>query len=121
MNKIDLLDVEVAESLMNDARRDNSNTVYVSAAEGTGLQKLLARIDAMIEEDPVSRVHLRVPQKEGKTLAMLEAKARIYSRTYKDGAVELEVEAPESVVRKVREWVVRANASNLNGPATKKR
>ena len=75
--------------------------MYVSAAEGTGLDRLLARIDAMIEEDPVSRVHLRVPQKEGKTLAMLEAKARIYSRTYKDGAVELEVEAPESVVRRV--------------------
>ena len=71
MNKIDLLDVEVAESLMNDALRDDSNTVYVSAAEGTGLTRLLARIDAMIEEDRVSRVHLRVPQKEGKTLAML--------------------------------------------------
>jgi 50S ribosomal subunit-associated GTPase HflX len=68
---------------------------------------LLARIDAMIEEDSVSRVHLRVPQKEGKTLAMLEARARIYSRTYQDGAVELEVGAPESVVRRVREWVVR--------------
>jgi predicted GH43/DUF377 family glycosyl hydrolase len=52
-------------------------------------------------------VHLRVPQQEGKTLAMLEAKARIYSRAYKDGAVELEVEAPESVVRKTREWVVK--------------
>jgi GTP-binding protein HflX len=106
MNKIDLLDVEVAEGLMNDALRDDSNTVYVSAAEGTGLAKLLDRIDAMIEEDRVSRVHLRVPQKEGKILAMLEAKARIYSRAYKDGAVLLEVEAPESVVRKVREWVV---------------
>jgi GTP-binding protein HflX len=106
MNKIDLLDVEVAESLMNDALRDDSNTVYVSAVEGTGLQKLLERIDALIEEDRVSRVHLRVPQKEGKTLAMLEAKARIYSRKYKDGAVELVVEAPESVVRRVREWVV---------------
>ncbi len=106
MNKVDLLDVEVAESLMNDALRDDSNTVYVSAAEGTGLSRLLARIDAMIEEDRVSRVHLRVPQKEGKTLAMLEAKARIYSRTYKDGAVDLEAEAPESVVRRVREFVV---------------
>jgi GTP-binding protein HflX len=106
MNKVDLLDVEVAEGLMNDSGMD-AKTVYVSAAEGTGLDKLLARVDAMIEEDPVSRVHLRVPQKEGKTLAMLEAKARIYSRTYKDGAVQLEVEAPESVVRKVREWVVR--------------
>ncbi|MGA7906643.1 MAG: GTPase HflX, partial [Candidatus Sulfotelmatobacter sp.] len=102
MNKVDLLDEEVAEGLRNDAK-----TVYVSAAEGTGLDKLLERIDAMIEEDPISRVHLRVPQKEGKTLAMLEAKARIYSRAYKDGAVELEVGAPESVMRKVREWVVR--------------
>jgi GTPase len=106
MNKVDLLDVEVAEGLVSGALHD-SNTVYVSAAEGTGLDRLLARIDAMIEEDPVSRVHLRVPQKEGKILAMLEAKARIYSRAYKEGAVQLEVEAPESVVRKVREWVVR--------------
>jgi GTPase len=107
MNKVDLLDVEVAESLMNDALRDGSNTVYVSAAEGTGLDRLLTRIDAMIEEDRVSRVHLRVPQKEGKTLAMLEAKARIYSRKYRDGAVELEVEAPESVVRRVKEFIIR--------------
>ncbi len=105
MNKVDLLDVEVAESLVGGAVLD-AKTVYVSAAEGTGLDRLLSRIDAMIEEDPVSRVHLRVPQKEGKTLAMLEAKARIYSRAYRDGAVELEVEAPESVVRRVREWAV---------------
>jgi GTP-binding protein HflX len=79
----------------------------VSAKEGTGLDRLLGRIDAMIDEDRISRVHLRIPQKEGKVLAMLEAKTRIYSRKYKDGAVELEVEAPESVVRKIREWVVR--------------
>jgi len=54
----------------------------------------------------VGKMRLRIPQKEGKTLAMLEAKARIYSRAYKDGAVELEIEAPESVARKVRDWVV---------------
>jgi len=106
MNKVDLLDVEVAEGLMNDALRHDSQTVYVSAVEGTGLDRLLARIDAMIDEDRISRVRLRVPQKEGKTLAMLEARARIYSRKYKDGAVELEVEAPASVVRRVRDWVV---------------
>ncbi|MGB8985315.1 MAG: GTPase HflX [Candidatus Sulfotelmatobacter sp.] len=114
MNKVDLLDVEVAEGL-----RDDAKTVYVSAAEGKGLDRLLARIDEMIDEDRVSRVHLRVPQKEGKALAMLEAKARIYSRTYKDGAVELDIDAPQSVARRVREWVV--SAANLNGPATKKR
>jgi GTP-binding protein HflX len=105
MNKIDLLDEEIAQSLQADAMRLDSKTVYASAAEGTGLDRLLARVDAMIEEDPVSRVHLRVPQQEGKMLAMLEDKARIYSRAYKDGAVELEVEAPASVVRRVRDFV----------------
>jgi len=105
MNKVDLLDGEVAEELVDGALLD-AKTVYVSAADGTGLDRLLARIDAMIEEDPVSRLHLRVPQKEGKTLAMLEARARIYSRRYQNGAVLLEAEAPESVVRRVREFVV---------------
>jgi GTP-binding protein HflX len=105
MNKVDLLDGEVAEGLVSGVRLD-AKTVYVSAAVGTGLGRLLARIDAMIEEDPVSRLHLCVPQKEGKTLALLEAKARIYSRRYQDGAVLLEAEAPESVVRRVREFVV---------------
>jgi len=105
MNKVDLLDVEVAEALVNDALLD-AKTVYVSAAEGTGLDKLLTRIDAMIEEDRISRVRLRIPQKEGKLLALLEAQARIYSRKYKDGAVEMEADAPESVVRKMREWII---------------
>jgi GTP-binding protein HflX len=109
MNKVDLLDVDLAAGLVGGAVLD-AKTVYVSAKEGTGLDRLLSRIDAMIEEDPISRVRLRVPQKEGKTLAMLEAKARIFSRAYKDGAVELEVEAPESVVRKTREWVVKGRS-----------
>ncbi len=113
MNKLDLLDVEVADNLQDDAK-----TVYVSALEGRGLDRLLARIDELIDEDRVSRVHVSVPQKEGKTLAMLEAKARIYSRTYKDGVVELDIEAPQSLVRRIRDRVVSAN---LNGPATKKR
>jgi len=111
MNKVDLLDEEVAKGLMADAARSGGSsgtqTLYVSAMEGVGLDRLLERVDAMIEEDPVSRVHLRVPQSEGKTLALLEARARIYSRAYDDGSVELEVDAPASVVRKVREWVVK--------------
>ncbi len=105
MNKVDLLDEEVAGSLIADASRPGSKVLYVSAVEGAGLNALLERIDQMIEEDQVSRVKLRVPQKEGKMLALLEARARIYSREYKDGAVELEVEAPESVVRKMRNFI----------------
>ena len=119
MNKVDLLDEEVAENLIADAAREGSNVVYVSAAEGRGLDRLLSRIDEMIEEDRVSRVRLRIPQKEGKALALLEAKARIYSRKYNEGVVELEVEAAESVVRRVKQWIV--DDRHLNGPVTKKR
>ena len=101
MNKIDLLPPRQRESL-----RDDATTVQVSAVKGIGMSTLLERIDELLQGDPVSRVRLQVPQKEGKLLAMLEARSRIYSRHYKDGLVELEAEAPESVVRKVREYVV---------------
>jgi GTPase len=110
MNKVDLLDEEVAKTLINDSRkhdgRNGVGDIYVSAVEGTGLDRLLASIDATIDEDPISRVRLRIPQKEGKALALLEAKARIYSRAYQDGAVLMEADAPESVVRRITEFVV---------------
>ena len=101
MNKIDLMPPKQRESF-----RDEANRVHVSATKGIGMSTLLDRIDEMLEEDPLSRVRLRVPQKEGKMLALLEARSRIYSRQYKDGLVELEAEAPESVVRRLREWVI---------------
>jgi GTP-binding protein HflX len=102
MNKVDLLPPKQRESL-----RDDSETVHVSAAKGTGLTTLLDHIDAVLEEDRPSRVRLRIPQKEGKTLALLDARARIYSRQYKGGLVELEAEAPASLLRRMKEWVVK--------------
>jgi GTP-binding protein HflX len=100
MNKIDLLEPKQREAL-----RDDPATVHVSAARGVGISTLLERIDQVLEEDPIRRVRLSIPQKEGKVLAMLAAKARIYSRAYQDGVVEIEAEAPESVVRGLREWI----------------
>jgi len=101
MNKVDLL-----SAARRDALRDDYRTVHVSALKSIGLSTLLDRIDQALGEDPLSRIHLRVPQKEGKTLALLEARSRIYARHYKDGLVELEAEAPQSLVRQVREFVV---------------
>ena len=101
MNKIDLLPPKQRESL-----RDDKENIHVSAVKGIGLTTLLDRVDAVLEEDRPSRVRLRIPQKEGKALALLQARARIYSRQYQDGLVELEAEAPESVLRRMQEWVV---------------
>jgi len=100
MNKVDLLPEKKRESL-----RDSDNAVHVSAVQGDGLKQLLEAIDARIQEDPVRRVRLRVPQSEGKVLALLDARSRIFSREYRDGYVELDVQAAESVLRRAKEFV----------------
>jgi GTP-binding protein HflX len=102
MNKIDLLPSAQRDGLLDDTR-----SVYISASKGIGIGTLLERIDEMLSEDALSRIRVRVPQQEGKILAMLEARSRIYSRRYNDGSVELEVEAPASMVRKVKQWLLK--------------
>jgi GTPase len=101
MNKVDLLAEKKRESL-----RDTESVVHVSAAKGIGLDKLLEHIDAQIAEDPVRRVHLRIPQSEGKALATLDAKALVYAREYRNGCVDLDVQAPESVIRRMKSFLV---------------
>jgi len=100
MNKVDLLPELKRESLI-----DGSNIVHVSATKEIGMAKLLHRIDELIEQDPVRQVRLYVPQSEGKALATLDAKAVIMSREYRDGYVELEVQAPASVVRRLKSFL----------------
>ncbi len=100
MNKVDLLPEKKRESL-----RDTDSVMHISAAKGTGLDKLLELIDAKIIEDPLRSVRLRVPQSEGKALAALDAKSIVFSREYRDGYVELEVQAPESLLRKMKSFV----------------
>jgi GTP-binding protein HflX len=106
MNKIDLLLPKQRESLRDSDLGENEQTIHVSAAKGIGLSTLLERVDALLEGDRPRRVRLRIPQKEGKMLALLEAGSRIYSRRYEEGLVVLEAEAPASLLRRMREWVV---------------
>jgi 50S ribosomal subunit-associated GTPase HflX len=92
--------------IKRDSLVNTESVVHVSAAKNVGLDTLLQRIDELIEDDPLRRVHVRIPQSEGKTLAMLDAKARIYLREYREGYVDLDVEAPESVLRQMKEFVM---------------
>ncbi len=101
MNKIDLLPAKKRESL-----RDSDTVLHVSATKGIGLQKLLELIDTRIAEDPVQRVRLRIPQADGKALSLLDAKANVFSREYGDGYVDLDVQAAESVLRKLKRFVL---------------
>jgi GTP-binding protein HflX len=101
MNKADLLPETQRRALVN-----NSSTVHISAARNAGLDDLLAAIDARLDIDALQRLRLRVPQSEGKVLAQIEARAHILKRSYRDSAVHMEVDAPESLVRVLQPYVV---------------
>lgn len=105
MNKIDLLPETQRRSLV-----DGDNTVYVSAAQKLGLDRLLAAIDKRIDIDAMQRLRIRVPQSEGKLLAQIEARAHILKRAYRDSAVQMEVEAPESLARVLQPFAIRTRA-----------
>lgn len=102
MNKIDLLPESQRRSLI-----DADNTVYVSAIMKSGLENLLAAIDRQLQIDAIQRLRIRVPQSEGKLLAQIEARARILKRAYRDSAVQMEVDAPESLARTLRPFAIR--------------
>jgi GTP-binding protein HflX len=85
-----------------------ANTVYISAAKKIGLDGLLSAIDAQLEIDALQPLRIRVPQSEGKLLALIESRAHILKRSYRDAKVQMDVEAPASLVRQLEAYVVKA-------------
>ena len=101
MNKVDLLPEAQRKALASVA-----NTVYISAAKQIGMDDLLTAIDSRMEIDALQPLRIRIPQSEGKLLALIEARAHILKRSYRDAKVHMDVEAPESLVRVLREYEV---------------
>jgi GTP-binding protein HflX len=102
MNKLDLAPEPQRSSMVN-----STSQVYISAARQIGLDSLLAAIDSCLEVDALRTLHIRVPQSEGKLLAQIEARARVLKRSYRDSAVQMDVEAPESLARVLDEFAVK--------------
>jgi GTP-binding protein HflX len=75
LNKIDLFDEQTRSTL-----KDTPDSVHISAARGLRLDSLLSAIDAHLDQDPIARACLRVPQSEGKVLAQLESRSIVLSR-----------------------------------------
>jgi len=106
MNKIDLVPQVHRRELAN-----TPNTIYVSAAKELGLKDLLSAIDNHLEIDAIRQIRIRVPQSEGKLLAQIEDRANILKRSYRDSKVQMDVEAPESLARVLREYQVQPRSA----------
>jgi GTP-binding protein HflX len=105
MNKLDLMAESERTSLMSSPEK-----VYISAARKIGLDSLLDAIDSRLEIDALRPLRISVPQSEGKLLAQIEARARVLKRSYRNSAVYMDVEAPESLARVLDEFAVKAKA-----------
>jgi len=76
--------------------------IGVSALTGQGLDRLLAVIDEVLPVDPVVRTRLTVGAGDGATLALLHEYGRVLDLRYEGDQVELDVEVPESLERRLK-------------------
>ena len=96
LNKIDLLPQEQREALAL------SGAVAVSAREGWGIERLLARMDEELVADPVVEQRFEIPQSEGMVLAALGAGAVIREREFVENSVRMTVAGPASLLGRYR-------------------
>ncbi len=106
MNKTDLLPEAQRKALEN-----SDSVIYISAVRGQGLDELLRAIDARLEIDALRQLRIRIPQVEGKLLSQIEARAHVLKRAYRDGAVQMEVQAPESLARVLDRYAISRSRS----------
>ena len=85
-----------------------ANSLSISAAQGVGLDILLCKIDELLSGDPVIRARFLFKQTNGDLLSRLYSCGRLIERSYIDDQVLIEVEAPQSVVERLRKFRVGA-------------
>lgn len=100
LNKIDLLEPEERETLLNQAQR-NSQTVALSAATGEGCDALLRLVDRRLE-DGARAIRLDVPLADGKTLAWIYEHGEVLGRRDDGEAAHLSVRLSQADLGRLR-------------------
>jgi GTPase len=84
------------------------NSLSISATQAVGLDTLLRRIDDLLSGDPLIRARFLFKQTNGSQLSSLYSCSRLIERSYVDDQVLVEVEAPQSVVERLKQFRVGA-------------
>lgn len=97
LNKIDMLDVEQHDAVVNSASRDQM-TAAVSAMTGEGVDALLALIDTQVVDNGIA-LHIELFAQEGEALAWLHQNGQVRHReSLEDGTTSLDVVLPEAAI-----------------------
>ena len=92
----------LAARLLSDAGHATPvPAVLVSGLTGDGMTELFAQIDAVLAFDTIETVTFRIPAHEGAAIALLHACGKVVSEVYDGDSCRVEVEAPESLRRRL--------------------
>ena len=80
--------------------------VMVSGLTGEGLAKLFSVIDEVLPFDTLETVRFRIPLRDGAAIALLHERGKVLTEDYDGNLCELEVEAPESLRRRLRRYLI---------------
>lgn len=97
LNKVDALGAEQSAGLPLDER-----TVAVSALTGSGLDRLVAKMDECLPVDRLVELTLRLPLDDGYSLALVHATGRVLHTQVQNSELWVTAQVPESVARRIR-------------------
>jgi GTP-binding protein HflX len=80
--------------------------VLVSGLTGEGLTRLFEIIDEVVPFDALETVRFRIPLRDGAAIALLHECGRVRTEGYDGNLCEMEVEAPESLRRRLSRYLV---------------
>lgn len=85
---------------------DSNHREYVSAVKGTGIDRLLRLMDRLLTSDPLVRARFVLGHQNGSILSQLYQHGRLLRKYYRNEKIYLEVEAPQSVVNRFKQYQV---------------
>lgn len=80
--------------------------VMVSGLTGEGLARLFDVIDEVVPFDALETVRFRIPLRDGAAIALLHERGRVRAEDYDGNLCEMEVDAPESLRRRLSRYLV---------------
>jgi GTP-binding protein HflX len=113
LNKMDLLEASgeasdsLAQRILGEVRAPAGwQALALSARSGAGFNELLTAIDRELPLDPLSHAKFRLPASEGSLIHLLHERARVVASRYESDCCEIEAEVPESVKRRLTQYIV---------------
>ena len=103
-NKIDLV-------ISRSNTRASGHFEYISAIKREGVDRLLRMMDELLTSDPLVKARFVLGHKNGSILSQLHQHGRLIRKSYRDEKIYLEVEAPQSVVNRFKQYQLEPTRS----------